>query len=253
MSQARFTGKVAIITGGGTGIGLAIAKAFISEGAKVVIGGRRVEVLNKAVTELKKIGNDAIAVQLDVAKPDSIENFVQQAVEAYKKIDFLINCAAVFRGNNPITNYKESDFDSIMAINVKGTFFAIKSVATQFQKQNSEGVIINIGSIAADLNIPGFSAYNVSKIALVALTGTAAKELAPNIRVNNVSLGTFETDMLNEATGGNEEEKSKLVNMSLLKRVGRPDEAAALVLYICSDQAKYITGETYKINGGAGI
>jgi len=253
MSQARFTGKVALITGGATGIGLAVAKAFLSEGAKVVIGGRRTEVLNKAVTELKKIGNDVLAVQLDVAKLDSIENFVNQAVEEYKKIDFVINNAAIIGVKAPITKCTEADFDNVLSINIKGTYFSIQSAALQFQKQNSEGVIINIGSSAADANIPGLSAYNISKGALYTLTATAAKELAPKIRVNHVQLGPFETDMLAVASGRTAEGKKFFENLTLVKRVGDPSEAAALILFLCSDSAKFITGATYKINGGAGI
>jgi len=260
MSQARFTGKVVLITGGGTGIGLAVARAFLSEGAKVVIGGRRTEVLNKAVAELKKTGNDIIAVHLDVAKPESIENFVRRAVETYKKIDIVINNAGVFGANTPITNYSEKDFDNVMSVNVKGTFFTTKYAALQFQKQNSEGVIINVGSIAPDASMPGFSAYNMSKGTLFTLTATAAKELAPKIRVNHVQFGPFETDMLTEATRGTAFEEGKtsvesgrkdLIDMTLVKRVGDPSEAAALISFLCSDKATFVTGANYKMSGGS--
>jgi len=178
---------------------------------------------------------------------------LNKLLKRIKKIDFVINNAGVIGVKPPITNYTESDFDNVLATNIKGTYFSIKSAALQFQKQNSEGVIINIGSIAADANIPEHSAYNISKGALYTLTATAAKELAPKIRVNHVQLGPFETDMLTEATGGTEEGKKSFENLTLVKRVGDPSEAAALILFLCSDSAKFITGATYKINGGAGI
>jgi len=170
-----------------------------------------------------------------------------------KKIDFAINAAGIIGANAPIVNYTESNFDDIISVNVKGTFFSVKLEAAQFLKQDSEGVIINYGSIASEMNLPGMSVYSLSKAALHNITVTAAKELAPKVRVNTLNLGPFETDMFVEATGGTEEGRQSFVSNTLVKRIGDPDDAAALTLFLCSDQAKFITGVSYKITGGLGI
>ena len=242
----NLTDKVAIVTGASRGIGEAIAKQLSSCGAKIILIARNSDQL-VAVKETI-ISNDGIAESMagDVSNLNSISEVVTNTIDKWGRIDILVNNAGIAR-DNIIMRMKEDDWDSVMNINLKGCFNGIKSVARPMIK-NKAGRIINITSVIGQIGNAGQSNYAASKAGIMGLTKSMAKELGSrNITVNAVAPGYITTDMTNEL---NDEVKEQLKSSIPLGRLGTPDDVANLVCFLASDEAGYITGQTFNVDGG---
>ena len=239
----RLEGKSAIVTGAAAGIGLAIASRFAAEGAQVLLADINRSALHEAAHTLRQS-----YVEVDVSRRTDIERMVAAAVQEFGHIDILINNAGIFR-STPLLSVTEEEFDRVMAVNLKSALFAIQAVAPQMIQRRA-GSIVNVASVAAVLAAPGTAAYCVSKAGLVQLTNVAAIELAPHgVRVNALGPGTFATEM---SQGAYDEAtlNGRILPRTPLGRLGRPEEAASIALFLATDDSSYLTGKTLYADGG---
>ena len=242
----NLTDKVAIVTGASRGIGEAIAKQLSSCGAKIILIARNSDQLVAVKEAIISNGGIAETIAGDVSNLNSISEIVTNTIDKWGRIDILVNNAGIAR-DNIIMRMKEDDWDSVMNINLKGCFNGIKSVARPMIK-NTTGRIINITSVIGQIGNAGQSNYAASKAGIMGLTKSMAKELGSrNITVNAVAPGYITTDMTNEL---NDEVKEQLKSSIPLGRLGTPDDVANLVCFLASDEAGYITGQTFNVDGG---
>ena len=242
----NLTDKVAIVTGASRGIGEAIAKQLSSCGAKIILIARNSDQLVAVKETIISNGRIAESMAGDVSNLNSISEIVTNTIDKWGRIDILVNNAGIAR-DNIIMRMKEDDWDSVMNINLKGCFNGIKSVARPMIK-NKAGRIINITSVIGQIGNAGQSNYAASKAGIMGLTKSMAKELGSrNITVNAVAPGYITTDMTNEL---NDEVKEQLKSSIPLGRLGTPDDVANLVCFLASDEAGYITGQTFNVDGG---
>ena len=242
----NLTDKVAIVTGASRGIGEAIAKQLSSCGAKIILIARNSDQLVAVKETIISNGGIAESIAGDVSNLNSISEIVTNTIDKWGRIDILVNNAGIAR-DNIIMRMKEDDWDSVMNINLKGCFNGIKSVARPMIK-NKAGRIINITSVIGQIGNAGQSNYAASKAGIIGLTKSMAKELGSrNITVNAVAPGYITTDMTNEL---NDEVKEQLKSSIPLGRLGTPDDVANLVCFLASDEAGYITGQTFNVDGG---
>ena len=238
--------KSAFISGAAKGIGLAIAKLFAKNDIIVTCASRTIEDLETVVSEIKRSGGKAQAIKLDVSNTIDFAQAVNKTVEKYGKIDILVNNAGIVRDSLMI-RMKEKDWDSVIDINLKGCFNGIKAV-TPFMMKNRFGRIINISSVSGTMGNAGQANYSASKAGVIGLTKTAAKEFASRgITVNAIAPGYIDTDMTSSL---NEKLKEDLVKHIPLRRIGKVSEIAETVLFLSSNEAGYITGQTIAVNGG---
>lgn len=243
----QLTGKVAVITGGSSGIGKATALAFVREGAKVVIGARRQTKGDRVVKEITDAGGEAIFVKTDVADPIQVQALVQAAVDQYGKLDVAFNNAGT-EGDQlaPITEDTESNIRKVFDVNVLGVWHSMRAQIPHMVEQG--GSIINNSSVAGRRGFGAFSAYLASKYAVEGLSRSAAHEVAlAKVRINTVAPGPIDTALLDRATGG---DASGFVGMVPMGRTGTVDEVANTVAFLASDAASYITGQSIAIDGG---
>jgi NAD(P)-dependent dehydrogenase (short-subunit alcohol dehydrogenase family) len=246
----RFEGKVALITGGNSGIGLGTARAFAREGASVAITGRDKETLKAAE---KEIGSGTLAIQADVAKLSDIDAVMSKVKERFKRIDALF----VNAGSGkfvPFEGVSESFYDELMNVNVKGVFFTVQKALPLMGRGSS--VVLN-ASLNAHKAMPGTTVYGATKAAVVSLAMTMSADLIPKgIRVNSISPGPVESALLKRA-GLSEDQlkqtKEWIQNQVPLKRFATPDEIAEAVLYLCSNQSGFIVGTDLLIDGGMAL
>jgi len=242
----NLTDKVAIVTGASRGIGEAIAKQLSSCGAKIILIARNSDQLVAVKETIISKGGIAESMACDVSNLNSISEIVTNTIDKWGQIDILVNNAGIAR-DNIIMRMKENDWDSVMNINLKGCFNGTKSVARPMIK-NKAGRIINITSEIGQIGNAGQSNYAASKAGIMGLTKSMAKELGSrNITVNAVAPGYITTDMTNEL---NDEVKEQLKSSIPLGRLGTPDDVANLVCFLASDEAGYITGQTFNVDGG---
>ena len=242
----NLTDKVAIVTGASRGIGEAIAKKISSCGAKIILIARNSDQLVAVKETIISNGGIAESMAGDVSNLNSISEIVTNTIDKWGQIDILVNNAGIAR-DNIIMRMKEDDWDSVMNINLKGCFNGIKSVARPMIK-NKAGRIINITSVIGQIGNAGQSNYAASKAGIMGLTKSMAKELGSrNITVNAVAPGYITTDMTNEL---NDEVKEQMKSSIPLGRLGTPDDVANLVCFLASDEAGYITGQTFNVDGG---
>jgi 3-oxoacyl-[acyl-carrier protein] reductase len=242
----RLKGKVALVTGGAQGIGRQICLTFASEGADIIIGDVNLEQAKKCKQEIEALGRKAEAVELDVTDYPKAQNTMNKILDKFKKIDILVNNAGVTR-DNLILRMSESEWETVIKVNLAGTFNCIKAVARIMLKQKS-GKIINIASVIGLIGNVGQANYSASKAGIIALTKTAAKELASrNISVNAVAPGYIQTQM---TEGLPEEIKTKMLSRIPLGRFGIPEDVANVCLFLASEEANYITGQTIVVDGG---
>jgi len=242
----NLTDKVAIVTGASRGIGEAIAKQLSSCGAKIILIARNSDQLVAVKETIISNGGIAESMAGDVSNLNSISEIVTNTIDKWGQIDILVNNAGITR-DNIIMRMKEDDWDSVMNINLKGCFNGIKSVARPMIK-NKAGRIINITSVIGQIGNAGQSNYAASKAGIMGLTKSMAKELGSrNITVNAVAPGYITTDMTNEL---NDEVKEQMKSSIPLGRLGTPDDVANLVCFLASDEAGYITGQTFNVDGG---
>lgn len=243
----RLEGKVALVTGASRGIGREIAFELAREGASVAVNyaGSEAKAL-ELVKEIKAMGRDAFAIQSDVSNSDSVNDMVKETVERFGKLDILVNNAGITK-DNLLMRMKESEWDDVININLKGVFLCTKAVTRQMMKQRS-GRIINISSIVGVSGNAGQANYVAAKSGVIGLTKTAAKELSSRgITVNAIAPGFITTDMTDKL---NEDVKAEMLKQIPLARFGEPKDIARAVVFLASEDSNYITGQTLHIDGG---
>jgi NAD(P)-dependent dehydrogenase (short-subunit alcohol dehydrogenase family) len=242
--------KVAIITGGTSGIGRDTAVLFAKEGAKVVIAGRREAEGKATIALVQAAGGEGIFVKTDVAKAADVEALVKQTVSKFGRLDVAFNNAGIEGVWVPIVEQTEADWDSTLDINLKGTWLCLKYEIAQMLKQGGGGAIVNMASVAGWIGAAGAGAYCSSKHGVIGLTKCAALETATaGIRVNVVCPAVIETPM-GERLFGAGDVKPMLLGMHPIGRFGKPQEVAEAVLWMCSDQSSFMTGQSLVLDGG---
>ena len=244
---ASLEGKKALVTGASRGIGRAIAIALAEAGADVAVNyAGSASAAAETAAAVEALGRKALLVQADVGKPDAFEDMVGKVLEAFGTIDILVNNAGITR-DNLIMRMKEEDFDQVIETNLKGVFNGIKAVTRPMMKQRS-GRIINISSVVGSTGNAGQANYAAAKAGVIGLTKTAARELASRgITVNCVAPGFIETDMTDKLS---DEIRTQMAGQIPLGRFGQAAEVAAVVRFLASDAASYITGQTIHVDGG---
>jgi NAD(P)-dependent dehydrogenase (short-subunit alcohol dehydrogenase family) len=247
-----FEGKVALVTGGGSGIGRAAALAFADAGARVVVSGRREAEGFETIALIKKAGGQGTFIRGDVSNEADVEKLVAQTVKTFGRLDAAFNNAGIEgEVGKPTHEQSVTNYRSVMDINVLGVLLAMKHEIGAMLK-NGGGAIVNNASVGGLVGFPGVSVYVASKHAVLGLTRTAALEYAKQgIRVNAVSPGGIETPMLNRFTGGpGTDFSNQLAGMHPVGRLGRPEEIAEAVVWLCSDKASFVTGLSLTADGG---
>jgi len=248
----RLSGKVAIVTGGGSGFGEGIAKRFAAEGASVVIGDLNLAAAERVAGEINKAGQQALPVAADVSQNGQMKTLVEKAVEAFGGLDIMVNNAGMPQRNASLLNTDEATFDKLFAVNVKSIYLSAQHAIPEMRKRGG-GCFINIASTAGVRPRPGLVWYNGSKGAVITLTRAMAVELAPEqIRVNALNPVAGLTPMLKEFMGGEEtpEMKAKFVSTIPIGRFSTPTDIANAALYLASDEANFITGVCMEVDGG---
>jgi 2-keto-3-deoxy-L-fuconate dehydrogenase len=247
-------GKTAVITGGGSGIGKAIAEVFAQQGAQVVVADLNAAAAEEMVNAIQKDKGRAIALAVNVADQGALKEAINQVVSKVGRIDILVNSAGISHIGKLDTT-PEADFDRIVQVNIKGVYNAMHAVIGHMRQQGG-GVILNVASVAATLGLSDRFAYSMSKGAVVSMTLSVAKDyVKDNIRCNCISPARVHTAFVDgflakNYPGQEKEMFEKLSKTQPIGRMGKPSEIAGLALYLCSDEAAFVTGSDYPIDGG---
>jgi NAD(P)-dependent dehydrogenase (short-subunit alcohol dehydrogenase family) len=243
-------GRVGLVTGGTSGIGRDTALLFAKAGVKVVVAGRREVEGNETVQLVRAAGGEGVFVKTDVSKAAEVDALIQKAVEKFGRLDIAFNNAGIEGVWVPITRQSEDDWDQTIAINLKGVWLCLKYEIRQMLKQGGGGAIVNMASIAGLAGSAGAGAYSASKHGVMGLTKTAALENARSgIRINAVCPGVIETSMA-ERLFGAPKVHQYVLGCHPIGRFGRPAEIAEAVLWMCSDRASFMTGQSLVLDGG---
>ena len=251
MTLEKFSlkGKNGIVTGGGSGIGKAIAKGLVQAGAEMVIAGRNMKKLEKTAEEIRRFGGPVIPLQADLSRMGDIKSLVDRTVKEFGKIDFLFNNAGTIR-RAPSEDYTENDWDEVLNINLKGPFFLAQSVAKVMISQKRKGKIINISSLIAVQGGKWVPAYAASKGGLSQVTKTMANDWAKyGILVNAIGPGWVKTE-LTEAHLQDKERYEEILGRIPLGRWADPEDMVGIAIFLASDASDYITGQTIFVDGG---
>lgn len=244
-----FAGKVALVTGAASGIGLACAHTFASGGARVVVADRFREPGEQAVAAIVAAGGEACFVEVDVADPASAQAMVDATLAAYGRMDIAVNNAGVGGRRNPTDRYSLEDWQYILGINLHGVFHCLRAQLPAMIAGGG-GAVVNLASILGSVGLAGAPAYTASKHGVVGLTRTAALDVAAQgIRVNAIGPGFIETPLIANALA-DAAMHTHLVSQHPIGRLGQPQEIANTVAFLCSDQASFITGAYYTVDGG---
>jgi NAD(P)-dependent dehydrogenase (short-subunit alcohol dehydrogenase family) len=248
--MALFDGKVALVTGGTSGIGRATAIAFADAGAKVVVAGRRVDEGQETVRLIQAAGSEGLFVKADVAQEAEMAALIEQTMQTYGRLDFAFNNAGIEQTPKPLPDQTIEEFDRIIDVNVKGVWLSMKYEIPQMLQQG--GAIVNTSSISGVVGFATIPIYSASKHAVLGLTKCVALEYAKaGIRVNAVCPGAIGgTGTLDRSFGGSQQAMETLNAMHPMGRTGTPEEVAKTVIYLCSDAAAWVTGQSITIDGG---
>lgn len=246
----KLANKVAIVTGGSGGIGQALCDRLAKEGAKIVINYRSsADEAQQTKEKVEQIGSEALIVRADLSKVDQINHLVQETIDHFGKVDILVNNAGLEKRAD-FWDVTEADYDLVLNVNLKAVFFATQAVVKHFRETNNPGRIINISSVHEELPFPHFTAYCASKGGVKMITRNLAVELGSmGITINNVAPGAIATP-INHNLLNNPEQLKKVTQNIPLRRLGEPEDVAGIVAFLASDEAKYITGATFYVDGG---
>lgn len=248
--EKLFHHKVALVTGGSFGIGSATAIAFARAGAKVVIADWLKDKEETSLKQIKESGSEAIFIQCDVSKPAEVKSVIDQTIATYGRLDYAFNNAGIEGISASAHECTEDNWDKTIGINLKGVWLCMKNEIPQMLKQGS-GAIVNCASVAGLNGFAGLPAYTASKHGVIGLTKTAALENAKaGIRVNAVCPGVIHTAMVDRFTGKDKEVEKMYIAMEPVGRMGRPEEVAEAVIWLCSDAASFVTGHAMTVDGG---
>jgi NAD(P)-dependent dehydrogenase (short-subunit alcohol dehydrogenase family) len=243
-------GRVALVTGGSAGIGRAAALAFARAGARVVVSDVADDRGEETARSIRDAGGEAIYVHADVADATEVEALVGRTTEAFGRLDYAFNNAGIEGEQAPTAECTEENWDRVLNINLRGAWLCMKFEIPAMLR-NGGGSIVNCSSVAGLVGFNAIPAYTASKHGMIGLTRTAALDYATQgIRVNAVCPGVIRTEMIERFTRGNPEAEAQLVAMQPMNRMGTPDEIADTVVWLCSEQASFITGQALAVDGG---
>jgi NAD(P)-dependent dehydrogenase (short-subunit alcohol dehydrogenase family) len=246
--ETTFKNKVVIVTGGSSGIGKATALLFAEKGAKVVV----VDWIENEHTMklIKDLGGETIFVKCDVSKDSAVKAMIEKTIATFGRLDFAFNNAGIEGTSAPVQDCTEENWDKTIGVNLKGIWLCMKYEIPEMLKQG-KGAIVNCSSVAGLVGFPGLPAYVASKHGVIGLTKTAALECAKlGIRINAVCPGVIQTPMIDRLTGNNKEAIEQFTGLEPLARFGQPEEIATAVVWMCSDEASFLTGHAMAVDGG---
>ena len=243
-------GRVAIVTGAGRGLGWAIAERLARDGANVVIAEIDSVSAQAKAEAIRQMKREALSVPMDVTRWADVARMVSQTMSQFQRIDILVNNAGILGPYFPVTDYPEEIWDQVIAVHLKGTFLCCKAVLP-IMKAKGSGKVVNLASVAGKEGNANMAPYSAAKAGIMSLTKTLGKEMAPyNVHVNCVSPALIETDMAKDMTP---EQRALLTSKIPLGRLGKPEEVAAVVKFLVSDEASFVTGQCYDISGGRSV
>lgn len=244
----RLKNKVALITGGASGIGRSTCLLFAREGAKVMVADYAAEGGNETVQQIKAAGGEATFVRADVSKSADVQNMITTTVKTYDRVDILFNNAGIEGPSAKLANYKEEDWDRVIAIDLTAVYLGMKYIIPEMIKQGG-GSIISTASVAGLVGFPGSGAYAAAKAGVINMTRMVALEYADkNIRVNCICPGIIDTPMVDRVVGGRP--KERVVKAEPIGRLGKPEDIANAALFLASDESSFATGAPFVIDGG---
>ena len=243
--------KVAIITGGSTGIGRASAVALAKEGVKIAVAARRIKKGEETVHLVKEAGSDGIFLRTDVTNEDDVRSLVEKTVKVYGRLDYAFNNAGIEEAMTPLVEQTSNIFDQIMSINVKGIWLSMKYEIPEMIRNGGGGAIVNMSSAAGVMGFPQMPVYIASKHAVLGLTKSAALEYASSgIRINAIAPGGVETDMAKRLADDNHQFLDTLTSIHPIGRIAQSEEIANAVVWLLSDKASFVLGHTLLVDGG---
>lgn len=246
--ETEFKNKVVIVTGGSFGIGRATALAFAKKGAKVVVVDWKEN--TETIDLIKKSGGEALFIKCDVSKSSDVKAMVAKTIATFGRLDYAFNNAGIEGESAPVQECSEENWDKTIGVNLKGIWLCMKYEIPEMLKQ-SKGVIINCSSVAGLVGFAGLPAYVASKHGVIGLTKTAALEYAKDgIRVNAVCPGVIQTSMMDRLTRKKKEAIEQFTALEPVGRMGQPEEIANAVVWMCSDEASFVTGHAMAVDGG---
>lgn len=245
-----YKGKVAFVTGAGSGIGRATALAFASAGTSVAVADISEESSCETAQLIEEQGGRAVAVKCDVTKAEEVKTALDQTIKEFGRLDFAFNNAGIEQRNAAVADFEEDEWNRIIDTNLRGAFLCMKYEIPLLLKQGG-GAIVNVSSGAGVIGIKGGAAYTAAKHGVIGLTKSAALDYAAqNIRVNAVAPGYIDTPMMDRFTGGTTEGQKKVIAQEPIGRMGQPEEIANAVVWLCSDASSFIVGHALIIDGG---